>query len=160
MQTIRTLALATLVLIAAARPHAVSAQTPQDRAAVKRAVLDYVEGFYEGDTVKIARAFRPDVYKYGFDWLEKEKRYEGELMKYDEIVAYARRFRERGRKTPPAAPKIVDLLDVQERIASAKLTAWWGVDYLLLAKYDGRWMISSVMWQGFRPTAASKQNPG
>ena len=118
-------------------------------------MLDYVEGFYEGDTAKIIRAFRPDVYKYGFDYVENERKYEGELMKYDEIVAYARRFRERGRKTPPTAAKVVDLLDVQDQIASAKLTAWWGIDYVLLAKYDGRWMISSIMWQGMPPKPAA-----
>ena len=33
---------------------------------------------------------------------------------------------------------------MQDQTASAKLTAWWGTDYLLLGKYDGRWMISSV----------------
>lgn len=35
----------------------------------------------------------------------------------------------------------------QNQTASAKLTAWWGTDYLLLAKYDGRWMIRQVLWQ-------------
>jgi predicted lipid-binding transport protein (Tim44 family) len=39
--------------------------TPADREAVRRAVLDYVEGFYEGDSVKLARSIRPEVYKYG-----------------------------------------------------------------------------------------------
>ncbi len=150
--------LASIVLLALARAPSSKAQTPQDRDAVKHAVLDYVEGFYEGDTAKIVRAFRPDVYKYGFDYVEKDKKYEGELMKYDEIVAYARRFKERGRKTPATAAKIVDLLDVQDQIASAKLTAWWGIDYVLLAKYDGRWMISSIMWQGPPPKPAAQSS--
>jgi hypothetical protein len=35
------------------------------------------------------------------------------------------------------------LFDVQDQTASAKLTAWWGTDYLLLAKDHGRWIISS-----------------
>ncbi len=152
MTRLHTLALAaTFALLGIARPHATVAQTPEDREAVKRAVLDYVDGFYEGDTAKIVRAFRPDVYKYGFDYDAKEHKYVGELMKYDEIIAYARRFKERGRKTPPTAPKIVELFDVQDQTASAKLTAWWGIDYVLLAKYDGQWMISSIMWQGFPP---------
>ena len=146
--------IAAILLLGMMRAPAAAAQTPQDRDAIRRAVLDYVEGFYEGDTAKIIRAFRPDVYKYGFDYVEKENKYEGELMKYDEIIAYARRFRERGRKTPPTAAKVVDLLDVQDQIASVKLTAWWGIDYVLLAKYDGRWMISSIMWQGNPPKPA------
>lgn len=42
-----------------------SAQTP-DHAAVRRAVLDYVEGFYTGDSTLHLRSIRPEVYKYGF----------------------------------------------------------------------------------------------
>jgi hypothetical protein len=41
----------------------------------------------------------------------------------------------------------VEVYDVQNQTASAKLTAFWGTDYLLLGKYDGKWMISSVLWQ-------------
>ena len=37
-----------------------------ERDDVRRAVLDYVEGFYEGDTAKLVRALRPDMSKYGF----------------------------------------------------------------------------------------------
>ena len=39
------------------------------------------------------------------------------------------------------------MFDVQDQTASAKLTAYWGTDYFLLAKYDGQWMIRQVMWQ-------------
>ena len=31
--------------------------------------------------------------------------------------------------------------------AAAKVTAYWGTDYLLLGNFDGRWMITSVLWQ-------------
>jgi hypothetical protein len=133
-------------------PGVASAQGTADRDGVKRAVLDYVEGFYEGDTAKLVRSIRPDVYKYGFDWVAKDKRYLGEQMKWDEILGYARRFKERGRTTPATAAKKVDLLDVQDQTASAKLTAWWGTDYVLLAKYDGKWMITHVLWQSPRQT--------
>ena len=119
-----------------------------DREAVRRAVLDYVEGFYEGDSAKLARSVRPEIFKYGF-WKAKDStRYAGEQMKYPEFFDYARRVKERNHPAPPTAPKIVDVYDVQDQTASAKLTASWGTDYLLLGKYDGRWMISSVMWQG------------
>ena len=36
-----------------------------DREAVIAAGRDYIEGFYEGDTAKLARALRPDMSKYG-----------------------------------------------------------------------------------------------
>ena len=49
------------------------------------------------------------------------------------------------------APKDIAIYDVQDQTASAKLTAWWGTDYLLLAKENGRWMITHVLWQSPPP---------
>jgi hypothetical protein len=124
-----------------------SPATSEDREAVRRAVLDYVEGFYEGDSVKLARSVRPDIYKYGF-WRPRDSTsYAGEQMKYPEFFDYARRVKQNNRQAPATAPKIVDVYEVQNQTASAKVTAFWGTDYLLLGKYDGKWMISSVLWQ-------------
>jgi hypothetical protein len=119
----------------------------EDREAVRRAVLDYVEGFYEGDSAKLGRSVRPEIFKYGFWRARDSTRYTGEQMKYQEFFDYARRVKQNNRQAPPTAPKTVEVYDVQNQTASAKLTASWGTDYLLLGKYDGKWMISSVMWQ-------------
>jgi hypothetical protein len=128
------------------RPTAPTAVLQTD--AVRRAVLDYLEGFYEGDTAKLVRSLRPELFKYGF-WKEKDStRYVGEKMTYEEAIAYARRFKANNRTTPINAPREVTIFEVQDQTASARLRAWWGTDYLLLGKFDGRWMISHVLWQG------------
>lgn len=123
------------------------AQARPDSAGVRRAVLDYVEGFYEGDTTKLIRSIRPEVAKYGFFVPRDSSRYSGEAMPWAEFLSYANGIRSRGRPAPATAPKEIVVYDVQDQTASAKLTAWWGTDYLLLAKYDGRWMIRMVLWQ-------------
>ena len=136
-----------LAVILVNTPREARAQSAADSAAIQRAALDYVEGFYEGDSTKHTRSIRPDVYKYGF-WLPRDStRYVGEQMTWPQFHEYTTRFRTRGTKTPATAPREIRLLDVQDQTASAKLTAWWGTDYLLLGKYDGRWMISHVLWQ-------------
>jgi hypothetical protein len=53
----------------------------------------------------------------------------------------------RGSYAPASARRDIQILDVLDQTAAAKLTASWGIDYLLLAKYDGRWMITHVLWQ-------------
>jgi hypothetical protein len=137
--------IAAFSLAAAART--VRAQATADREGVRRAVLDYVEGFYEGDTVKLVRSIRPDVSKYGF-WLPRDStRYVGEKMPWPEFLSYANGVKKNNRQAKPDAPKDIALLDVMDQTASAKLTAWWGTDYLLLGKFDGRWMITHVLWQ-------------
>ncbi|MDB4892638.1 MAG: hypothetical protein JWL61_4493 [Gemmatimonadetes bacterium] len=152
MQRRSALLLALTLWFTALTPCLAIAQGTTDRDGVRRAALDYVEGFYEGDTAKLVRSIRSDVHKYGFDWMAKDKRYTGEQMTWDEILGYARRFKEKGRTTSATAPRKVELLDVLDQTASAKVTAWWGTDYLLLAKYDGRWMITHVLWQSPTPT--------
>jgi hypothetical protein len=118
-----------------------------ERAAVHRAVSDYLEGFYEGDTAKLARSLRPDLAKYGF-WRGKDSTsYSGESMSFQAAIDYARRFKAEHRTTPANAPREITIYDVQDQTASAKLVAWWGTDYLLLGKVGGRWMISHVLWQ-------------
>jgi hypothetical protein len=115
--------------------------------AVRRAVLDYVEGFYEGDSSKFVRSVRPEVFKYGY-WIPRDStRYQGEQMQWPEFHAYANRVKASKRLAPATAPKEVVVFDVLDQTASAKLTAVWGVDYLLLGKYDGKWMIAEVLWQ-------------
>src|SRR5262245_29750211 len=130
-----------------ALPVGAAAQSGADRTGVERAVLDYVEGFYEGDTLKLKRSVHPDVAKYGYYIPRDSSRYVGEAMPFAEFLSYARRIKERNTPARADAPKKVEIFDVLDQTASAKLTAWWGTDYLLLAKYDGRWMIRQVMWQ-------------
>lgn len=48
---------------------------------------------------------------------------------------------------PKDAPKEVIIFDMTGQIATAKLIAWWGIDYMHLAKYDGKWKIVNVLWQ-------------
>ncbi|MFL5627186.1 MAG: hypothetical protein ACJ788_16520 [Ktedonobacteraceae bacterium] len=37
--------------------------------------------------------------------------------------------------------------EVLDHTASVKLIAAWGIDYMHLAKYNGKWMILHVLWQ-------------
>ena len=139
-----TIAVCALLTAVTARAEA---QANQDREGVRRAVLDYVEGFYEGDTTKLVRSIHPDVQKFGFYVPRDSAHYVGEAMPWTDFLGYARRVRERGTQTPATAPKEVAVFDVQDQTASAKLAAAWGTDYLLLGKHDGRWMIRMVLWQ-------------
>ena len=136
-----------LLIVAWLAPGFVVAQTPADRAGVERAVLDYVEGFYQGDTTKLVRGVHPDVVKYGFYLPRDSAKYLGEGMPWAEFLSYANGVKARNRQRPPTEVKKVEIFDVADQTASAKLTAYWGIDYLLLAKYNGKWMVRQVLWQ-------------
>lgn len=130
-----------------------AAQAP-DTAGVRQAVLDYVNGFYVGDSTLFIRSIRPEVYKYGF--YRDSTGYRGMQMQWAAFHAFANRVKSSGRPAPATAPKEIVVLDVQDQTAAAKLTAWWGTDYLLLGRYDGRWMVSHVLWQSPPPRGSTR----
>lgn len=122
------------------------AQT-SDSILVHRAALDYLEGFYEGDTLKLQRSLSPELHKYGY-YKSKSGQYEGDKMSFADAIAFAKKVLEKKRFPKPDAPKQVFVLEVQEQIACVKVVAWWGMDYLLLAKHGETWHIEQVIWQG------------
>lgn len=138
---------AILVTLSLASPGA-QAQMADDREGVRRASMDYLEGFYEGDTAKLARSIRTDVYKIGFPRSRNAANYgPQEQMTWQEFLDYALSVKASGRMRPATDPKEVQVLDVLDQTAATKVTAWWGTDYLLLAKFNGKWMITHVLWQ-------------
>jgi hypothetical protein len=131
-----------------------SSQAQDEKQLVANAVTDYVDAFYMGDTTKILRSISPNVFKYGYYRKKDEKIYNGEPMSFREMLDYATTVGKRNKAGTSLPPKKVEVLDFQDQTASAKLTAWWGTDYILLAKIDGKWMITHVLWQS--PPIASK----
>jgi hypothetical protein len=67
-------------------------------------------------------------------------------MTFTELVELSKKYYAKA-KPPQNAPKEIVVFDVLDKTASAKLTATWGVDYMHLAKYEGKWMIVNVLWQ-------------
>ena len=122
-----------------------TAQQPDDREAVKQAVLDYVEALYEADSARIERSVHRDLFKLGFE-RDKEGTYKSSRMTYQQLYDLAGRWNKTGR-IPKNSKKEIVVYDVVDQTASAKLTALWGIDYLHLAKFDGKWMITDILWQ-------------
>lgn len=119
---------------------------------VENAVKDYVNAFYYGDTNLIHRSISPAVVKYGYFKPKDQTSYKGEPMSFREMIEYAAAVHKRGpHANVEKFPKKIEVFDALDQTASAKLTAWWGTDYLLLAKSDGRWMITNVLWQSPMP---------
>jgi hypothetical protein len=136
------LIIAALVLL----PSAALAQSDAEREAVKQAVLDYVEGIYTVDASRIERSVHPELAKRGFFVKKGETAYSSDVMTFQQLVDLAKTYNKNGR-VPKDAPKEVVIFDISDQTASAKLTAVWGIDYIHLAKYDGKWKFVNVLWQ-------------
>ena len=134
-----------LLLIFSASSFAAYSQTDEEQ--VERACMNYIEGFYEGDVDKLKSCLQPSLNKFGFR--KKDGKFGDPIpLSYEDALKMAERKKESGNVTSDKAPKIVEVLEVKEHIAVAKVTAVWGVDYMLLSKRTGEWMIEQVIWQG------------
>lgn len=138
----RTSIAVTLMLVAAP----LSAQTAADSAGVREAALDYINSIYNADTSLVYRSVRPELAKRGYYIPRNATAYANEPMTFAELVETARTWNA-SKKDTSAWPKEVKLLDIMDQTASAKVTVRWGIDYMHLAKYDGKWMIVNILWQ-------------
>jgi hypothetical protein len=150
MKTVRTLF--ALAFITAAGLLESDAQT-SDRDLVYAAIEDYVDALYLVQPDRIKKSVHPNLTKKGF-WRPKDKTEYGpeSTMTFNELVELSGKWNAKG-TLPKDAPKKIEIFDVQDKTAVAKLTAQWGTDYFHLGKYDGKWMIVNVLWQSPMPSA-------
>jgi len=129
--------------------------TDADREAVRQAALNYVNALYYADSTLVVESVDPRLKKYGYYYREGEGYSEG-IMTYDELTSLATRWNADARRfDPDGHPKSVTVFEVLDKTASAKVTAEWGSDYLLLAKLDGEWKIRQILWQSPPPQMAA-----
>lgn len=133
-----------------------AAADSKDEAAVRQAVLDYVEGVYNVDPSRIERSVHPKLAKIGFYRSATDPTYRsGNGMTYDGLIEVAKTWNKSG-KLRKDAPKEITLFEVLDQVASAKLVAEWGIDYFHLAKFEGKWLIVNVIWQSPPQQASQK----
>ena len=128
----------------------IGSQSADDKEAVRQAVLDYVEGVYEVDPARIERSVHPDLAKRGYYIKRGETEYSSSPMNFQQLIDVAKNWN-KNRRDMSKEPKEVVVYEVLDQTASVKLTAAWGIDYMHLAKYNGKWMIVNVLWQVHPP---------
>ena len=133
------------VLVLLAFVSRAQAQSAADSAAIKQTALDYIEGWYEGNSERMERALHPELAKR-IVRTSKEGWSQISQMSAMSLVLGTRRGG--GKDTPKERQqKDVTILDVFENAASVKVVASDWVDYLHMAKSNGRWVIVNVLWE-------------
>jgi hypothetical protein len=122
------------------------AQNTAEQAAIKQTALDYIEGWYEGNTERMERALHPDLAKRIVRTDPKSGRSRLDQMSAMGLVQGVRSGY--GKSTPKEKQqKDVTILDIYENAASVKVVASDWIDYLHVARYNGRWVIVNVLWE-------------
>lgn len=127
-----------------------SAQTnvsDADKAAIKQTALDYIEGWYEGDATRMERALHSDLAKR-IVRLNPDNKNFSRLDQMSALSLVQGVKRGGGKMTPKEKQlKEVTILDAFENAASVKIVASDWIDYLHIAKFNGRWVIVNVPWE-------------
>jgi hypothetical protein len=134
------------LLLFVALPGSARAQSRADSAAIRSAALDYVEGWYEGNPQRMARAVHSELVKriVVSDTVTGQSVIQS--MGASALVNGTRHGY--GKSTPKERQqKDVTILDIFGNAASAKAVMADWIDYMQLARVNGRWVIVNVLWE-------------
>ena len=139
--TLRIAALAVLVLASPA-----AAQSAADTSAIRAAALDYAEGWYEGNMERMSRAVHPELVKRIVISDTTTGRSVLQTMGASMLVnATGHGY---GRKTAKERQeKDVRILDLYGNAGIVRVGMADWIDYLQVARLDGRWQIVNVLWE-------------
>jgi hypothetical protein len=137
--------LVTLVLLTT-MAGAARSQSAADSAAIRSTALDYVEGWYEGNPQRMARALHPELVKRIVVNDTATKQSVLQNMGATALINGTRHGY--GKSTPKERQeKAVTILDIFGNASSAKAVMADWIDYMQLAKVNGRWVIVNVLWE-------------
>ena len=134
-----------LVALAVTFSTTAQAQTPADSVGIRQAALDYIEGYYQGNGERMERALHPELAKRIVRTNEQGRSQLGQMSAMTLVMGTRNGG---GRDTPESERrKDVTIFNIYQNAASAKIYASGWVDYLHLAKWNGRWVIVNVLWE-------------
>ena len=132
-----------VVALALAAP--VGAQTAADSTGIRQAALDYIEGWYDGNAERMERAVHPDLAKRIINADQRGR----SVLGHQSAMTLVQNTRRGGGKETPVAQRRTDvrILDIFGNTASVRVDADRWIDYMHIAKWNGRWVIINVLWE-------------
>jgi hypothetical protein len=118
---------------------------PDDAAAIRACLLDYFEGWFDGDAARMDRALHPGLAKHAL----AQDRARSETLDVDTkdtMVKATREGQGRRQDVPDRAIRI-DVLAVSGDIASAIVHSAVYVELALLARTRDGWRITGTLWR-------------
>ncbi|HEX8453471.1 MAG TPA: nuclear transport factor 2 family protein [Longimicrobium sp.] len=143
-----------LILVAAAlvaAPQTARAQAPADSAAIRQTALDYALGWYDGDGPRMQRALHPELAKRRVSTDDAGR---SRIVQMSAMTLVGQAANGGGRDTPAAERRAdVRILDLFQNVASVRVDMSGWIDYMHIAKWNGRWVIVNVLWEDRRDAA-------
>lgn len=121
-----------------------SEKTPDD-VAIRMAALDYAEGWYEGDAMRMERCLHPNLAKRRLKADPETGETLFEHFTKEDMVHLTRRGG--GADAPRDSLRYkVDIMEILHEVAVVRCETARYVDFLQLAKSNGGWLIVNVLY--------------
>lgn len=117
----------------------------EDAAAIRACILDYFDGWFDGDATRMDQALHPGLAKHSLD--QGPSRANGlDVTTKAEMVEATRQGVGRSRDVPDRAIRI-DIAAISGTIASAIVHSAVYVEFVLLAWTRDGWRITGTLWR-------------
>jgi len=124
----------------------------KEKAAVKETALNYIEGWYSGDAVRMEKALHPDLAKRGI-WIDrKSSKTVITPLTSEKLIEYTKQGG--GIKPKDQWGIEVTIFDMLENSATVKIVSVDFIDYAHVAKVDGEWKLLNVLWEPVKKKTA------
>lgn len=124
----------------------VNAQLQTDSLMIKETAFNYIEGWYKGDSERMAKALHPDMVKRIIRTIDSATNCQIlSSTTADAMIRNTSIGTGRGQKGSKGLIAY-SLLDQIETLAMVKLITEDFIDYLQLGKLNGKWKIINVLW--------------
>jgi hypothetical protein len=122
----------------------VSQTFAQDSIAIHTTVMNYIEGWNSGDTVRMAKALHPKLAKRGVVASPNGKIVELQKASYTDMMNWTA-----SRANLPAVKEEVEVViyDIGKNIANAKCVSKEYIDHLHLVRINNEWKILNAIWE-------------
>ena len=123
---------------------------------IERVISNCVKSVYDQDTSLIQGYTDELLQKSGYFFSRKDKKWSYHFMSLEELKNTALSYNSRD-WIPSWAPIDIDIFEIKEKVASTKVKAIWGFDYILLSKsQQGYWKIDKILWQSYSEIEAKE----
>lgn len=139
----------TFVIFLMTALHSFCQDVRKDSLEIVQILEHYVKSIYEVDTSRVYIIADSSLQKSGHYYSPRNQNWSYHNMDFAGLVETAATYNKKG-WVPQSAPLEIEIFEIRDKVASAKVSAIWGFDYVLLSKHsNGTWKMDKVLWQSY-----------
>ncbi len=124
----------------------IQSQTRQDTISIRETTMNYIEGWYSGDSVRMSMSLHPDLAKRGVMQSREGKSTVITTATYSQMIQWTGKRPNMLKENKDLLRKLT-ILEIGKNIATVKCESIDFIDYLHLARINNEWKILNAIWE-------------